>query len=228
MDRIEQLMSFSLTRQEALIYVTLHSEGILTGYEVSKLSGISRSNSYTALASLVEKGAANIIEDTATHYVPVEINAFCENKIRMLIKMKNILCDNMPKTKGEIDGYITINGNAHVLDKVINLIISAKERIYISVNALYLEQLTPYLQEAVYRKLKVVVITNPPFKLDGAKLYLAKNTVNQIRLIVDSTDVLTGDIVENSSCLYSKKSNLVDLFKQTLKNEMRLIEINEL
>lgn len=228
MDIIEQLMSFSLTRQEALIYIILHSEGMLTGYEVSKLSGISRSNSYTTLASLVEKGAANIIEDTATHYVPVEINEFCDNKIRALIKTKTVLSENIPKGKEELNGYITIKGQNHVLDKIISMIVSANERIYISVSGIILEQLTPYLQKAVTEKLKVVVITNPPFKLDGAILYLAKEPLNEIRLIVDSTAVLTGDISAEGSCLYSKKQNLVDLFKQTIKNEMRLIELNEL
>ena len=57
MDIIEKLTYFNLTRQEATLYLTLLAEGRLTGYEATKLTGISRSNTYTALAGLVEKGA---------------------------------------------------------------------------------------------------------------------------------------------------------------------------
>ena len=40
----ERLMEFGLTRQEASIYQCLLTEGKVTGYEVAKQTGISRSN----------------------------------------------------------------------------------------------------------------------------------------------------------------------------------------
>ena len=46
MSFIEKLMVFGLTRQEASIYLCLYRNGILTGYEAAKLTGISRSNVY--------------------------------------------------------------------------------------------------------------------------------------------------------------------------------------
>ena len=51
---IEQLTLFGLSRQEAAIYLCLLKNEELTGYEVAKLTGISRSNVYNGLASLVE------------------------------------------------------------------------------------------------------------------------------------------------------------------------------
>ena len=41
---IEQLILFGLSRQEAAIYLCLLQNEELTGYEVAKLTGISRSN----------------------------------------------------------------------------------------------------------------------------------------------------------------------------------------
>lgn len=228
MDVTEPLMDFALTRQEAALYVTLLSEGTLTGYEAAKLSGISRSNSYTALASLVEKGAAQVIEGNATRYVPVDIAEFCENKIRALQATKKLLCENLPPIKADTDGYITIKGFSHCMDKIINLLTSAQERLYISVGGAYLEPLSPYLTEAVKAGRKAVVITDGTTVPDGVILYRAKNPIAQIRLIVDSSAVLTGELSETGSCLFSNNRNLVDLFKQTLRNEMRLIELHEL
>ena len=57
---IEQLTLFGLSRQEAAIYLCLLKNEELTGYEVAKLTGISRSNVYNGLASLVEHGAAYV------------------------------------------------------------------------------------------------------------------------------------------------------------------------
>ena len=84
MDIIERLMYFNLTRHEATLYMALLAESSLTGYEGAKLTGISRSNTYTALAGLVDKGAAHVTEDTATRYTPVPFDEFCENKIRQM------------------------------------------------------------------------------------------------------------------------------------------------
>ena len=52
-------------------------------------------------------------------------------------------------------------------------------------------------------------------------------TGSQIRIIVDSQIVRTGDLEEGSgsTCLYSRKQNLVDIFKESLQNDIRLIEV---
>jgi hypothetical protein len=79
-----------------------------------------------------------------------------------------------------------------------NMVIEAKERVYLI-----------------------------PFSLEGATIYFVEKSQQQIRFIVDSTNVLTGDIDdgEYSTCLYSKKKNLIDLLKDSLKNEIKIIEI---
>ena len=220
MDIIEKLTYFNLTRQEATLYLTLLAEGRLTGYEATKLTGISRSNTYTALAGLVEKGAAYVLEDKATRYTPVPLDEFCENRVRRLQELKEELLRELPSTSQSVDGYIIIN-------KLKNTIVKAKARIYVSATDSAIEALRGELTEAVGRGLKVVIITGRPFVLEGAIIYYAHKPNSQIRLIADSQEVLTGDLADgsNSTCLYSSKQNLVDLFKDALKNEIKLIEL---
>ena len=67
------LVLFGLTRQEANIYLCLYQNGELTGYEVAKQTGISRSNVYSALAGLTDKGAAYLAQGTSSKYVAVPI-----------------------------------------------------------------------------------------------------------------------------------------------------------
>ncbi len=73
---LEYLMHFGVTRQEALVYWTLLVKGKQTGYEVAKEAGISRSNAYSSLAGLVEKGAAYLVEESAKRYIPVAWRSF--------------------------------------------------------------------------------------------------------------------------------------------------------
>ena len=229
MDNIEALMSFGLTRQEANIYILLCREGELNGYEVSKLTGISRSNSYSALAGLVDKGAAYIIEDGAVKYTPVNIKEFCENKIKFMENNKNSLMKSIPMKKIKDDGYITIKGKNHIINKFTNMIVNAKERVYLFVCDEILNLVIDELNILREKKIKIVIITNSSFEFQGVKVYHKEQNLKQIRLIVDSKYVLTGEIEDemNSTCLYSSNSNIVDVFKESLTNEIKLIEIKE-
>lgn len=227
MDAIEMLTGFNLTRQEASIYLTLLSTGELSGYEVAKITGISRSNAYTALANLVEKGCAFVIDGSVTMYTPVKVEEFCENRIRKLQDTKKSLLNVVPEKREEVCGYITIKGQNHIVDKMKNIISQAKHRVYISSSWDIISLVAEEIEAGIKRGIKMVIISPKPVAVEGATIYVKDELNNQIRLIADSTDVLTGDIEdgENSTCLYSRKKNLVDLLKESLKNEIKLIEI---
>lgn len=229
MDLLDMISQFDFTRQEASIYITLLSEGELNGYEVAKILGISRSNTYSALASLTEKGATYAIEGTAVKYTAVPIKEMCDNRIKKLEHLKSILISNMPKKKQESEGYITIKGSENILNKMKNMILEAEERVYISVSRSIFDKVLNELESVIKKGIKTVVIVNEKTELEGAILYYSDKTKGQIRLIVDSKYVLTGDLDngEDSTCLYSKKKNLVDLIKESLKNEIQLIEIKK-
>ena len=135
---VEYLLHFGLTRQEALIYVELLVKGKQTGYEIAKETGISRSNVYSVLAALAEKGAAYVIEESAKRYIPVKVEEFCGNCIRRMQEEQEWMERNLPQKKAETEGYITIEGEQNILDKAKNLIAQAGERVYLSCTAGYL------------------------------------------------------------------------------------------
>lgn len=229
MEPIEKLMHFGLTRQESVIYAALFTEGVHTGYEVSKQTGISRSNTYTALAGLVEKGAARRIEGAATQYIPVPVTEFCDNKIAHLTRWKEELANEILNDAGESEGYITIQGTQHIMDKLRQMLQLTQYRVYLSVDDRVLVHFLPLLRRLVEQKRKVVLITSSNVELQGAVIYrTSRSQENQIRVITDSCTVLTGDYAEGSSatCLYSQKQNLVDVFKEALQNEIALIRFH--
>ena len=221
------LLHFGLTRQEALVYQKLLLKGKQTGYEVAKEAGISRSNAYSSLAGLVEKGAAYLVEESAKRYIPVRLEEFCENCIRRMKAEEEWMVRNLPEGQVDEEGYITIEGEANIRDKVKNLIVSAKERVYLSCAVQVLGEFQNELKQLASEEKKVVIITDGPFGMDGARVYLTEDKGKQIGLITDSKYVLSGEYGKGSmnTCLYSGQNNFVLVFKTALANEIKLIEI---
>ncbi|MDO4554009.1 MAG: helix-turn-helix domain-containing protein [Lachnospiraceae bacterium] len=229
MENVELLMNFGLTRQEATIYILLLLEGNLNGYEVSKRSGISRSNAYNTLAGLVEKGAAYVIEEQTVRYMPVPIEELCVNKIHRLQEAADQLKNCLPVRREDTEDYITIKGKKQIDDKLRNLILNTKERIYLSLSREKMEGFRTLIQELIDRQIKVVLITDPPFTMEGAVVYHGERKTEQLRVIADSRYVMTGAVTDeyHATCLYSSNNNLVEVFKEALSNEIKLIKIKE-
>ncbi len=228
-DILEKLTAFGMTRQEASIYVCLYRGGELTGYEAAKQTGISRSNVYGGLSGLVNIGAAYRIEGSPGRYVAVAVEEFCGNKIKALEKEKEWLAENMPAMAETSDGYITIEGPVNIRNKIAAMLEGAGQRIYLSAPEFFIEQIKGDLEAAARRRIKLVLITDRDAGIENAIQYLTDRKENQIRLIIDSVYVLTGDIdgARTDTCLYSGQKNFVNVFKEALRNEIKLIELTK-
>lgn len=236
---IERLQLFGLGRQEATIYVCLLKNGELTGYEVAKNTGISRSNVYNALAALVEHGAAYVCEGTSSKYVAVNLEEFCDNRIRYLKEVEEFLLINGPKRQLPTEGYITIEGYEHISDKIHHMILGAKQRIYFSASTSFLTKWEAEIKEVLAKNIKVVLLSDElPTAFQGDNIIFYKRLPveeawepeeEQIRLIIDSAYVLTGDVLGNvtDTCLYSAQKNFVNVFKESMSNEIKLIKMLE-
>lgn len=238
----DKLMLFGLSRQEAMLYTCLLQNGALTGYEVAKYTGISRSNVYNGLAGLAEQGAAYVEEGTASKYIAVPVNEFCENQIRLLTEEAGYLCANAPKRVEESEGYITIEGYRHICDKIHHMLTGATLRIYFSAKHTFLEKWVKEITELVQRRIKVVLISDKLpaifeqddtlrshiiFYQSSADSYRGgteEEWARQMRLIIDSEYVLTGEIYgrADDACLYSGQKNFVNVCKNAMHNEIEL------
>lgn len=224
-DFIENLTVFGLTRQEATLYQALLSNGEMTGYEVAKITGISRSNVYASLNGLVEKGAAYVEEGETAKYTPVAIKEFTSNVLKTMQQKAIFLEKNAPAPLQNSDGYITIKGAQHINNKISQLLQQTQLRLYILAEKDILEFYRPQLQTLVSNGKKIVILSNG-FILDGAIIYNTEPEKGQLRLITDSSYVLTGELTGSTSdtCLYSGQSNLVSVMKEALKNKIILLE----
>lgn len=227
MDYIDLLTEYGLTRQEAIIYHELMKRGAMTGYEVSKETGISKSNVYAALNGLAQKGAANLEEGTANRYHPVDVKEFCDNELRYLNELKKQLVKDQPSRILKKEGYINIQSERHIRDKIHNMLARCEYRLYILAHDWLLEGYREDLEKLISDGCKVVVLTDDDFKLDGATVYKTEVEEGQLRFIVDSAYGLTGQLTGNAdeeTCLYSEQENLIEVMKEALRYKILLIQ----
>lgn len=194
MDVVDSLMKAGFTRHEAVLYITLCSEGELTGYEAAKIASIPRSNAYLALAGLVDKGGAFRIDGDTSKYAAVPASELVFNIRKQLEQVYRHIEENIPARNETSEPYLTVTGKKNVIDKMSYLISHSNERVYISTSPKELEYVRQELEAVRDRGLKVVLITAPEFKLDGVVKYTSNKKEGQIRLIVDTAHVLTGEI----------------------------------
>ena len=226
---IDNLISFGLTRQEATIYTTLLSHGDMTGYEVSKETGISRSNAYAALSNLVDKGASYLLEGDSTKYRPVDAKTFTQNYLKELEEKAQYVQEHAPEKQIETDGYITIVGARNIQNKLLQMIKETRIRLYISASARIVDAYEEELTELIDQGKKVVLMTDSSYNLDGAIVYHTDPEPGQLRVIIDSSYVMTGALTgsDDDNCLYSGQKNLVTVMKEALKNKIVLLSNEE-
>ena len=222
MDLITALKKIGFTQQEAVIYIELCHHNEMTGYEAAKQSGISRSNAYAALSSLVDKGYAYVIEGTSAKYIPVPKEELMVNARRDFEQNMQMINDQLDFTLFKQEPYVTIKGEKHVIDKLKNIISQAELRIYLSCEDALLKWVEEDIQIAVKRGLKVVVLSQTP--IEGVEhLHYYSDGGSSLKIIADTKEVLAGTLKQ---CLYSKNTTLVQLIREAFINEITLIENN--
>ena len=60
-------------------------------------------------------------------------------------------------------------------------------------------------------------------------IYVGSAKGNNVRLIIDSEYALTGEITgsRDDTCLYTGQRNFISIFKETLRNEIKLIQLQK-
>ncbi len=218
------LETLGFTGQEAALYRALLEHGDLNGYEAAKETGISRSNAYHALASLVDKGFADRVEGDSTRYAalpPEDLAALLRRRRETGIESMLRLA---PARKTDSAPFLSVSGRDKVLEKMRLLLDSARDRAYLSCATDDLDEIRPSLEAALARGTRITILSNRAWTLEGAICLSRRKARGQIRLIADGKRVLTGELAANSgACVLSENIHLVSLIKDSLTHELELV-----
>lgn len=216
------LLKIGFTLNEAKVYLALIQSRAMNGYEVAKVSGVSRSLVYDVLDRLVTKGYVIKCEGETNFYTALDYEKIIdkindENQNNLLVAKEKLKTLSIKEHDSE---YIfNIKGFTKFIEKAKELISSSKKEISLSLWKEEFLLLEDDLINAINRGVKVYLFTFNDITLKGAQVFSYKvedpNNLfpyRRITLIVDNVDTLVGEnIGDKSISIYTKNHALMSL-----------------
>jgi sugar-specific transcriptional regulator TrmB len=203
-DPIEKLVEIGFSEYEAKAYVALLRKNPVTGYELSKLSGVPRSMIYEVAGKLTARGAAMTLRTGGSiKYAPVAADEFLDQFHREQDELISSLRDDLItySTAPDLEYVWNIDGHENIMAKAVEMLDQAKARICMALVPTTFSTLRSALERAIDRGVRVVVYTTAELDLPGGQVVVArvsKETLGQARglgliLVIDSEEVLIGE-----------------------------------
>jgi sugar-specific transcriptional regulator TrmB len=222
-DPIDGLVRIGFSEYEAKAYIALLRKSPVTGYELSKLSGVPRSMIYEVLGKLVARGAAMTLRTgDATKYAPVPAGEFLSQYRREQEELVASLGQGLAALSSAPDlEYVwNIEGVENIIGKATEMIRQARDRIYLSVLPDTFAALQPALGAAISRSVQVVVYTTDSLHLPGAQVVIgpmSEEAVSRVEglgiiLVVDGEEVLISESLAGVEAQASWTSNSLLVF----------------
>jgi len=201
-DPIEKLAKIGFSQYEAKADVALLGKSPVTGYELSKLSGVPRSMIYEVAAKLNARGAVMTVRTgSSTKYAPVPADEFLDQCLREQEELIGSLRDDLATFTSALDlEYVwNIEGHENIMVKAREMIDQARVRIYLALVPVTFPTLRPALERAIERGVRVVLYTTADLDLPGGQVVVARVSQESLQLglglilVIDGEEVLIGE-----------------------------------
>jgi Cd2+/Zn2+-exporting ATPase len=237
-DPIDKLVKIGFSEYEAKAYIALLRESPVSGYQLSKLSGVPRSMIYEVLGKLTTRGAAMTLHTGgATKYAPVPAAEFLDQLLQEQKDLVVSLKDDVAHLTSTPDlEYVwNIEGHENILAKAEEMIDQAKSRIYVALLPATFPELKPALEEAIGRDARVVVYTTSEIELPGGQVVAAPMSEEALSqagglgliLVIDGEEVLIAEWLTATRARASWTSSplLVFIAEHHLRTDLYLPQI---
>ncbi|MBN1314198.1 MAG: TrmB family transcriptional regulator [Anaerolineales bacterium] len=203
-DPIENLIKIGFSEYEAKAYIALLRKSPVTGYELSKLSGVPRSMIYEVAGKLTNRGAAMTLGASgAIKYAAVPAEKYIDKLSREQQELELSLRDQLGSLSSAPDlEYVwNIDGYDNIMSKAIEMINQAQKRIYLALVPDTFPALKNPLKDAVQRNTQVAIYTTGELDFPGCRVIVAEvaeTTLDQARglgliLVIDGKEVLIAE-----------------------------------
>jgi sugar-specific transcriptional regulator TrmB len=232
-DIIQALENLGLSNYEAKAYLAFLSESPLTGYKLSKISGVPRSRIYETIEKLVAKGLVLAQDGDTTLLRPVSLERFLEKKEQESQKNIDFLKENLPQIeKSEEDhGIWNITGQDQIFEIVNHIISQAKSHIYLvgfDTDIVYFEDA---LSKAEKRNISIlgVYCGEKKFKIKNLDEHQGQpcSTCQDIALSIDSRQALVGCTIpaEKARAALSENPGIIHVAEEYIKHEIFISQV---
>ncbi|OFH99455.1 sugar-specific transcriptional regulator TrmB [Clostridium acetireducens DSM 10703] len=244
MDYLIQLMKrFDFTEYETKAYVALLINGKMTGYEVSKQSGVPRSKIYNILETLTQKGVVLSTKTTNVIYHALPVDEFISNldreKTNDLDKIKNLLQQFDARVESGPLWHIT--GYDKVMNKCKYLLKNAKNEVYMQIWKEDIDDELLNLLLKAERKFEnfilILFCKDHLYDLPLKKYYkhgFEEAKLNEmgsrwISIVVDSNEIMFGSITNKNTAdvVWTQNNDMVFLAKEYIIHDAYTAKILE-
>jgi len=132
-DIVQAIENLGLSTYEAKAYYALLSQSPLTGYKLSKISGVPRSRIYETVEKLQDKGLVLLQEGDTTLLIPVSLESFLEKKEKESKRNIDFLKEVVPQLEkpAEAQGIWSIGGRDQIFETINHAVSLAESHIYL-------------------------------------------------------------------------------------------------
>jgi sugar-specific transcriptional regulator TrmB len=235
MTALEQL---GFSTYEARVYLGLLKQNPITGYQLSKLSGVPRSRIYETLERLTAKGYAVMLQTEPAEYSPLAVHELLAHLREQFNGTLSTLDTELGKVKTAptAESIWNLRGREDILRRAKTMVSRAQESIYLVGWGDSLRQLQPELEAAVRRGIRIVMISCGEGAPSIGKHYhhafeaeLVQQCDTSLNVVVDSMEVLVGQIEPSETCqaAWSHSAALILITEEYIRHEVYLHKIIE-
>ncbi len=230
---IQAIENLGLSTYEAKAYFALLLESPLTGYKLSKNSGVPRSRIYETIEKLTAKGMVLSQEGDTTLLIPVSLESFLEKKEKESRRNINFLKEVLPQLKkpAETQGIWTISGRDQIFESVKHYISQAKKHVYVvsfDSDIIFFED---ELSKAEKRKVSVfgAYCGEKEFKFKHLHPHQGQpcSSCRDISITIDSEQALVGCTFppDGARIALTKNPGIIHVAEEYIKHEIFLSQL---
>ncbi|MET4696198.1 TrmB family transcriptional regulator [Endozoicomonas lisbonensis] len=231
---INKLMSFGLTKTDALVYINLLQNGQASGYKIGKDLSLARSSVYSSIDTLYNQGYIFMIEGSTKEYeakspelILSQIKKKTLNDIAIL--KKELAEIAVPKDTPFI---YNLSGYENLLLKVRELINSSTRELYINTD-FNLQLLSEELGNAINRGVRVLCFSFNRLEspVDGLEIYSRNDKPEQeypsrrFMMVADIRETLIFSNIGSAQGIYTNEKLFTRIISEHIHSDVYLSEL---
>jgi HTH-type transcriptional regulator, sugar sensing transcriptional regulator len=239
-DVLNKLKGLGLNSYEAKVYLALLKHHPVTGYEVSKESGVPQARAYDTLKSLEQQKIVTALGSKPTTYSPIPPEQLLTRWEKESQTNIGYLREHLPKVSEQTtEPVMNLQGESSIVQYAKEMIRHAKKSVFMELWAEDAHYLEPELRKAHDRGIDLKIVGYGDLGLDFCPVYshgmsdMIKNQMGGRWMIIaaDHNEGLAGSSAPKNGApphaVFTRNIDIVLIFKELVVHDIFLLEVQD-
>lgn len=220
-----------LSSYEARAYSALLKAGPVTGYQLSRVSGVPRSRVYEALEKLARRGMVLTQNDQPQRYAAAPLDEVLDRALATTDRTVGAIRRYSASLSSERDlgGVWNITGRDNLMARMRSMIHSAARTVAAVAPSGELAEMQAALEESARNGRQVRLVTCGDLRSSVCEVYQHQlgDTCDDLALVVDGAEALVGQLAatgEETSAAWSHEPGFVHITEEYVLHEIFLAQ----